>query len=58
MLMRLQISPGMWFWHHFSMLSLFLIPVGIYGFLFCVLEITGKKTAGILVAFVCSNDSS
>lgn len=43
MLMRLQISPGLWFWHHFSMLSLFLIPVGIYGFLFCVLEITGKK---------------
>lgn len=42
-LMRLQISPGMEFWYHFSMIGLFLIPIGIYGFLFCVLEITDKK---------------
>ena len=43
MLMRLRISPGMRFWHHFSMLGLFLIPAGIYGFLFCVLEMKGRK---------------
>ncbi len=43
MLMRLEISPGMRFWYHFSMLGLFLIPIGVYGFLFCVLEITSQK---------------
>lgn len=42
MMMRLQISPGVAFWFHFSILGLFMIPLGIYGFLFCVLEITGK----------------
>lgn len=42
LLMRLQISPGEQFWFHFSMVGLFTIPVAIYGFLFCVLEITGK----------------
>ena len=41
-LMRLQISPGEAFWYQFSMLGLFIIPIAIYGFLFCVLEITGK----------------
>lgn len=41
-LMRLQVSPGMQFWYHVSLLGLFIIPVGIYGFLFYVLEITGK----------------
>ena len=42
-LMRLQISPGRQFWYHFSILGLFIIPIGIYGFLFCVLEIQGKR---------------
>ena len=42
MLMRLQISPGAAFWYQFSMLGLFIIPIAVYGFLFCVLEITGK----------------
>ena len=42
-LMRLQISPGMQFWFHFSILGLLIIPVGMYGFLFCVLEIQGKQ---------------
>lgn len=42
LLMRLQISPGEQFWYHFSLLGLFTIPIAIYGFLFCVLEITGK----------------
>lgn len=42
MLMRLQISPGEAFWYQFSMLGLFIIPIAVYGFLFCVLEITGK----------------
>ena len=43
-LMRLKISPGMEFWYQFSLLGLFLIPLGIYGFVFCVLHITGKKS--------------
>ena len=42
MLMRLQISPGAAFWYQFSMLGLLIIPIAVYGFLFCVLEITGK----------------
>ena len=41
-LMRLQISPGAAFWYQFSMLGLLIIPIAVYGFLFCVLEITGK----------------
>lgn len=41
-LMRVQISPGEAFWYQFSMLGLFIIPIAIYGFLFCVLEITDK----------------
>lgn len=44
LLMRLQISPGEQFWYHFSMVGLFVIPIAIYGFLFCVLEITGKRS--------------
>lgn len=42
-LMRLQINPGMQFWFHFSILGLLIIPIGMYGFLFCVLEIQGKR---------------
>lgn len=42
-LMRVQISPGEAFWYQFSMLGLFIIPIAIYGFLFCVLEITDKS---------------
>lgn len=38
-LMRLQISPGIHFWYNASLLGLFLMPIGIYCFLFCMLDI-------------------
>lgn len=41
-LMRLQISPGIQFWYHVSLMGLFTIPILIYGFLFHYLDIRGK----------------
>ena len=40
--MRLQISPGIQFWYHVSLMGLFTIPILIYGFLFHYLDIRGK----------------
>ena len=51
--MRLQVSPGIQFWYHFSMLGLLIIPIGMYGFLFCVLEIADRGKlfhAGLLIS--------
>ena len=39
-LMRLQIFPGIRFWHNFALLGLLVIPVFMYAFLFGFLEIT------------------
>ena len=41
-LMRLQISPGIQFWYHVSLMGLFTIPILIYDFLFHYLDIRGK----------------
>lgn len=41
-LMRLQVPPGIRFWYNVSLFGLFLIPVSIYNFMFCFLEIPGK----------------
>ena len=43
-LMRLQISPGIQFWYHVSLMGLFTIPILIYGFLFHYLDIRGKDS--------------
>ena len=39
-LMRLQVFPGIQFWHNFALLGLLVIPVFMYTFLFGFLEIT------------------
>lgn len=38
-LMRMDLRPGNNFWFHVSMLGVLLLPVAIYGFLFCMLDI-------------------
>lgn len=39
-LMRLQVFPGIRFWHNFALMGLLVIPVFMYAFLFSFLEIT------------------
>ena len=39
-LMRLQVFPGIRFWHNFALFGLLVIPVFMYAFLFAFLEIT------------------
>ena len=39
-LMRLQVFPGIRFWHNFALFGLLVIPVFMYAFLFGFLEIT------------------
>ncbi len=39
-LMRLQVFPGIRFWHNFALIGLLVIPVFMYAFLFSFLEIT------------------
>ena len=41
-LMRLQISPGIPFWYHVSLMGLFIAPIGLYGFLFYILDISNQ----------------
>lgn len=38
--MRLQVFPGIRFWHNFALFGLLVIPVFMYAFLFGFLEIT------------------
>ncbi len=51
-LMRLQVSPGIRFWYNISLLGLFLMPIGIYCFLFCMLGI--RKFRLLLVSGILS----
>lgn len=59
-LMRLQVFPGIFFWHNFALLGLMMIPVFMYGFLFGFLEITGQDKliwgcGALTIAFVLFN---
>ena len=59
-MMRLQMFPGITFWHHFALFGLLLIPVFMYSFLFSFLEITEHNKlvyidGGLTVAFVIFN---
>ena len=55
-LMRLQVFPGIFFWHNFALLGLMMIPVFMYAFLFGFLQITEHDalvyTYGVLSAAV------
>lgn len=62
-LMRLQVFPGIGFWHHFALLGLMMIPVFMYGFLFGFLNITEHNRliysyGGLTIAFVLYNARS
>lgn len=62
-LMRLQIFPGIGFWHHCALLGLLLLPVFMYGFLFSFLKISEHNRllfiyGGLTVAFVLVNARS
>ena len=59
-LMRLQVFPGISFWHNFALFGLLMIPVFMYRFLFAFLKITEHDTllysCGVLtVALVLGN---
>ena len=59
-LVRLQVFPGIHFWHNFAVMGLLMIPVCMYAFLFGFLEITEHDaliyTYGVLtVALVLGN---
>ena len=41
-LMRMQMFPGVAFWHYMALLGLLMIPVFMYGFLFSFLDIFNK----------------
>lgn len=41
--MRLQVSPGIAFWYHISLLGIMLLPISIYYFLFEMLDIRKEK---------------
>lgn len=46
-LMRMDLQPGNNFWFHVSMLGVLLLPIAIYGFLFCMLDIKRYNMLGI-----------
>lgn len=51
--MRLQIWPGVNFWHHVSLLGMMLLPFGYYGFLLDFLdEKSGYMRPFLLVLFI------
>ena len=59
-LMRLQIFPGIGFWHQFALCGMLMIPVFMYAFLFSFLKIERHKNlvvvnGGITLALVMVN---
>lgn len=58
-MMRIQLSPGYEFWFQISLLGMLLLPITLYAFLFCILEIPRyrmlKHWAVLTVAGVAAN---
>lgn len=46
-MMRMQLQPGIHFWFQVSLLGLLLLPIVIYCFLFCILDIDRYSMLGI-----------
>lgn len=46
-MMRMQLHPGIHFWFHVSLLGLLLLPIVIYSFLFCIIDINRYSMLGI-----------
>lgn len=55
-LMRLQASPGVNFWHHFSIIGLLFTPILVYAFMMNVLGIENRK--GILYLSVIITEAA
>lgn len=58
-MMRIRLSPGYGFWFQIALLGMLLLPITLYAFLFCILEIPRygmlKKWAVLTAAGVAAN---